>query len=288
MLPSMRLTVPILLALALLSLCPAQEFRFTPVAESILQQRADKPPLGRQDRQARIRDLFVQAGCSRDRLMEQPLQNMPDANLICRLPGKGKDTIIVGANYSKAALDNWTSASLLPSLLQSLVSRKRRHTFLFIAFADGDRDLAGSEFFVQQMNQTDLERTVAMVNLDALGFSPTKISSEGSDKKLVESFITVMYALKQTASQVDISKGVRLDSEPFASRHIPQITIHSLTQDAVAGLQTQGQQPASPEGAGFGRVETGFRPNLYYSSYHLISGYLAYLDETLKSKPRGK
>jgi len=28
-----------------------------------------------------------------------------------------------------------------------------------------------------------------------------------------------------------------------------------------------------------------FRPNNYYDSYHLISGYLAYLDETLKSRP---
>jgi hypothetical protein len=283
----MRLAIAILLV-ALAPVCHAQKFRFSPLTETVIQERAEQPPASRQDREARIKELFMQAGCTRDRLSEQPLDSLPGANLICRLPGKSKEVIIVGANSRQAVLDNWTSACLLPSLFQSLAGRKRRHTFLFIAFADGDRDLAGSQFFAAHMNQADADHTEAMINLDALGFSPTKISSSGSDKKLVESFINVMYALKQVASQVDIARAMRVDSEPFAAREIPQITFHSLTQDAVAGLQPQEQALVSTGNSDFAHVETGFRSGLYYNSYHLISGYLAYLDETLKPRKHGK
>lgn len=127
------------------------------------------------------------------------------------------------------------------------------------------------------MGLEQLDRTQAMVNLDALGFSPTKIAPN-SDKDLVKDFVAVMYVLKLVASQVDISKSLRVDSEPFSSLSIPQITLHSLTQDAVADLTTQGSSaPATPNAA-------EFRLDFYYNSYRLISGYLAYLDETLKPK----
>jgi len=269
------LVIPVL---ALFSVCHAQRFRFTPVPQSTILEREQNAPTGQEDREARIKQLFTQAGCIRDELSEQRVESVAGANVICRLPGKSKETIIVGANYGRAAPDTWSSASLLPSLFQTLVSRKRRHTFVFVAFADGNADLTGSRFFAEQMSPGDMGRTEAMVNLDALGLSPTKISSSVSDKKLVESFIIVMYALKQMGSQVELSRGVHLDSEPFASLHIPQITIHSLTQEAVASFQTPGSAP----------VDAEFRPDHYYNSYRLISGYLAYLDETLKRRPQEK
>ena len=281
----MRLTIFIAILVASFPVCHAQKFRFSPLKETVIQEREEHPPASQQDRAARIKQFFTQAGCKRDELSEQRVESAAGANVICRLPGKSKESIIVGANYSQAAFDNWTGASLLPSLFQSLVSRRRYHTFIFIAFADGKRDLAGSQSFAGQMSQADVAQTEAMVNLDALGFSPTKISSTASDKKLVESFITVMYALKQMASQVDISKGVHVDSEPFASLHIPQITIHSLTQEAVAELQVYGQDQLLPAPEwGVAPAEADFRSDHYYNSYHLISGYLAYLDETLKPR----
>jgi len=283
----MRLPSSIILFLALVPVCYAQRFRFSPLTESLIQQREANPPASQEDRATRIKQLFTEAGCRHDRLSEQPLENPARTNIICRLPGKSKETIIVGANYSPDVLDNWSGASLLPSLFQSLTNRKRHHTFIFVAFADGRRDLAGAQFFAGQMNQSEVDQTDAMINLDALGFSPTKISSSASDKKLVESFFTVVYALRQMGSQVDLSKAVAVDSAPFASRQIPQITIHSLTPDAVADLHVPDvpEQPiVATTDANFAHIDAGFRSNLYYESYHLISGYLAYLDETLKPK----
>jgi Peptidase family M28 len=270
-----------LLVVVLVPICSAQKFRFSQVDRSTVAERERHAPASQEERRARLRELFIQAGCARDQLSEEHLEESARVNVICRLPGKTGYTIIVGANYYQAAPDNWTAASLLPSLFQSLMGKRRHHTFIFVAFADGGTDLAGSQFFAGQMGHDELDRTEAMVNLDALGFSPTKIAPN-SDKDLVKDFVAVMYVLKMVASQVDISKGVHVDSEPFSSLNIPQITLHSFTQDAVADLQAQGSAlPAgsAPDGA-------HFRPDFYYNSYRLLSGYLAYLDEILK--PRHK
>ncbi len=109
-----------------------------------------------------------------------------------------------------------------------------------------------------------------MVNIDALGLSPTKVWAAHSDKDLVHDLIVMVYALKLPASQIDIATAGNTDSDPFAARHIPQITIHSLTKQNVDGTTTQ------------------FRPNNYYDTYRLLCGYLAYLDRTLKSRPHSK
>ncbi len=106
-----------------------------------------------------------------------------------------------------------------------------------------------------------------MINVDALGLSPTKVWTAHSDKDLVHSLIVMVYALKLSASQIDIAAAGATDSDPFAAHHIPQITIHSLTQQNVAtGATTQ------------------FRPGNYYDTYRLLCGYLAYLDQSLKPR----
>lgn len=268
---TMRLCIAIL---ALLSVATAQRFRFSQISEREVLQREQNVPATPQDRESRIKQLFLQAGCATAYVSEQQLENPAGANVICRLPGKSDEIIVVGATYGQMAPDNWSGVSLLPSLYQTLSHHKRRHTFLFVAFADGNHDVAGSQFFVGHLTPTDVDRTEAMVNLEALGLSPTKISTSESDKQLVKNFMTVTYALKQMASQVDVSSSVHVDSEPFAFLHIPQITIHSLTLEAVAGLHDQKNDPDD------------FRPKFYYSSYTLVSGYLAYLDEILKPRHR--
>jgi hypothetical protein len=155
----MRLITLIVTTATLFPLCHAQKFRFTAVSESVIEQREQNPPASNQERAARMRQLFAEAGCTGDRLSEQPLATTGSANVVCRLQGKNKEAIIVGANYNQSSPDNWTAASLLPSLFQSLAGRKRRHTYLFVAFSDSSDDLAGAEFFVRQMTPDDVEHT---------------------------------------------------------------------------------------------------------------------------------
>ena len=257
-----------------LAACTAQKLRFSPVEKDIILARAGNIPSSAQERSARMKELFLESGCLTVAEQNVPASEIP--NLICQLKGAGEQTIIVGANYGQVSPDNWAGASLLPSLYQSLASRKRRHTFIFVAFADEKKTPAAAQFFVGHMTDAEVKHSHAMIDLDALGLSPTKFWAAHSDKELVKALVVVMYALKLPASQVNIAKTGEADSEAFASRHIPQITLHSLTREAVVVMHNQQDPPPT------------FRPNNYYDSYHLISGYLAYLDATLKSRPSVK
>lgn len=233
-------------------------------------------PESNQDRAARLKELFSQAGCNGSALMEQKVQGAEAPNIVCRLGKDEGDTVIVGAHYDRNSsplrpLDNWSGAALLPALYHSLRERKRSHCFIFVAFADNGNDPSGAESFARDLSHSQLDRAEAMVNIDALGLSPTKVWAAHSDKELVKALMVMVYAQKLPASQIDIAAAGNTDSDPFALRRIPQITIHSLTQqNVVSGATTQ------------------FRPNNYYDTYRLLCGYLAYLDQILKPRPHSE
>ena len=255
--------------------CLAQKVQFTPAEKPLVLERMKSIPETNPARALKLKELFSQAGCSGNSLIEQKVEGAESPNIICRLGTGGGDTVIVGAHYERTRsghrpVDDWSGASLLPAIYQSLRQRKRSHSFVFVAFADDGNAPAGAEFFARHLTRSELERADAMINVDALGYSPTKIWTAHSDKDLVHSLIVMVYALKLPASQVDLTALGNTDSDPFAARHIPQITIHSLTQQNITGATTQ------------------FRPNNYYDSYRLLCGYLAYLDQSLKSRPHSE
>jgi len=266
---SLALTI---FSLLFLGVAPGQRVQFAPAEKSVVLQPMKAIPENNQDRAARLKQLFMQAGCGENFLTEQKLEATETPNIICRLGTGNNDVVIVGAHYERASspqrpLDNWSGAALLPVLYQSLRERKRNHSFIFVAFADNGDNPSGAESFVRQLNRSQLEHVEAMVNLDALGLSPTKVWAAHSDKDLVHDLIVMVYALKLPASQIDIARLGGTDSDPFAARRIPQITIHSLTQQNVlSGADSQ------------------FRPNNYYDTYRLLCGYLAYLDQSLKPR----
>jgi Peptidase family M28 len=251
----------------------AQKVQFVPENKAEVLRRFKEMPLSDHDRAAAIKNLFSQEGCKGSLLQEQLVDGADTPNIVCVLQGEGEETVIVGAHYDRTSsaarpIDNWSGAALLPALYHSLRYRKRRHNFIFVAFADKGDDLTGARSFAAHLSASQLQRTEAMVNLDVLGLSPTKVWTNRSDKELVHGLMSMVYALKIPASQIDLESVRSSDSEPFSSRQIPQITIHSLTQQNLA------------EGA-----TTAFQPNNYYDTYRLVCGYLAYLDATLKPRP---
>jgi len=250
----------------------AQRVQFTPAEKPLVLERMKSIPDTNPARALKLKELFSQAGCNGNSLIEQKVEGAETPNVICLLGTGQGDIVIVGAHYERTSsphrpMDNWSGASLLPALYQSLRERKRSHSFVFVAFADDGNAPAGAEFFARHMTRSQLDHAEAMVNVDALGFSPTKVWTAHSDKDLVHALIVMVYALKLPASQIDIAALGSTDSDPFAARHIPQITIHSLThQNVASGVTTQ------------------FRPNNYYDTYRLLCGYLAYLDQSLKPR----
>jgi Zn-dependent M28 family amino/carboxypeptidase len=64
--------------------------------------------------------------------------------------------VIVGghfdfAEHGSGIVDDWSGASLLPSLYEALKAEPRRHTFLFVAFAEEELGLIGSRRYVKAM-----------------------------------------------------------------------------------------------------------------------------------------
>lgn len=291
----MRGAVLPIFILGVCSLCLAQKVSFTPASKADVLYQTQDPPASARQRAARLKTLFTASGCGQAWLSEQKLseqmlseqnpgpqktadgQESSDAvapNVICRLPGETGRTIIVGAHYENAAsaphlFDNWRAAALLPSLFASLRPRLRHHTIVFVAFAGHGNQPAGAEFYVARLGQAELGHVDAMVNLDALGFSPTKVWTSHSDKDLVHALVVTMYMLRLPASQIDIEAAGATESQPFAARNIPQITIHSMTQAHLVG-----------------EIPWQFRPDNFYDTYRLLCGYLAFLDQSLKPRAR--
>jgi hypothetical protein len=276
---TMRGAIPAILVLGLCGVSSAQKLRFTAVRKDVVLERVAHAPVTNEQRQARIKELFTRAGCSGAALVEQQVAGADTPNIICRLSGAGDETIVVGAVYgqdpgstpAQNTIDSWSAATLLASLYQSLSGEKRNHTMLFIAFSDSGSSEAGPAFYAEHMTEGQARQTEAVLHLSALGLSPTKVCTSRSDKDLVRSLVVVTYLLKLPLSQVEGQDSSPAAAASFTARQIPQITVHSLTKEDVTGGRT-----------------AAFRPANYLDTYLLLSGYLAYLDATLKPRIAAK
>src|ERR1700756_5518717 len=97
------------------------------VKQEVVKQRLDLYKGNDTKREAALVQLFHEAGCVSSNLSEQPVPSRKQPNVIFFLPGETAQTIIVGAHFDHVSdgygvVDNWSGASLLPSLFQSLVS----------------------------------------------------------------------------------------------------------------------------------------------------------------------
>ena len=254
--------------------CSAQQVHYNAVPRETIESRLNK--YGGKDsvREATLKQMFAESECDDQHLSEQPVKRSKLPNVICVLPGTSNKVIIVGAHFDHVSdgsgvVDNWSGASLLPSLYQALKDRPRKHTFIFISFTDEEKGEVGSHFYVDEMTKEQVAATDAMVNMDTLGLGPTEIWMSHSDKELVRMLGQVAKATNLPVTGMDVDKIGTTDSEQFAKRNIPRITLHSLTQYAwdTAVLHTRNDQIS--------------KINLrdYYQSYCLIAAYLAYIDE---------
>jgi Zn-dependent M28 family amino/carboxypeptidase len=208
-----------------------------------------------------------------ERLTEQAVKGLKAPNLICSLPGATESIVVVGAHFDlvevgDGVVDNWSGASLLPSLYEGIAGVPRRHTFRFVAFSGEEKGLAGSKAYVQQLGKTH-EQVIAMVNMDTLGLAESEVWVNRADSKLVQLMDVTAAALKLPVSGVNVEQVGSTDSEPFREKKIPAITIHSLTQQTLPILHSSKD-----------RIEAVHKGE-YYRTYQLVLGYLAVLDQKL-------
>lgn len=254
----------------------AETFRARVMPRDVVEERLREYGGTNRERGARLKRMFADAGCG-EHLSDQPVRHSKAPNVICVLPGSTGRVIIVGAHFDRSpqgdgVADNWSGASLLPSLYEAVKLDPRRHTYVFIGFTDEEKGLVGSRFYARAMTPEQVAATAAMVNLDTLGLAPTEVWSNRSDKRLILALLQLSKYLDVPLNGVNFERVGSTDSESFARRKIPRITIHSLTQKS----HDQEILHTSRDKLSVINLDD------YYDTYHLLALYLVYLDQVLR------
>lgn len=258
--------------LACATVCRAQSASYSQLKPDMIESRLRQYEGTDAERGITLTRLFEEAGCKDDRLRVQPVSKADAPNVVCTLPGDSEKLIIVGAHFDrtdegKGVADNWTGASLLPSLYQSLSSMTRKHTFLFIGFSDEEEGFIGSRYYVDQLTEEELASIQAMINIDTLGLDSTKVWTSNSDPGLVGLLNRVAESLKLPLHTMDVDGMGDSDGRFFRMRGIPTLTLHSVTWENLHILHSWKDR--------FKAIDR----DDYYDSYTLIASYLAILDQ---------
>ena len=265
----------LLLGLLLSSLfASAQSTHYLQLDRSVIENRLQQYAGQNSRRAETLKEMFEEAGCRNPNLEEQPVPKTDAPNVICTLPGTGEEAIIIGAHFDYVAegqgvVDNWSGASLLPSLFQSLRSASLKHTYIFIGFTDEEEGMVGSKYYAKGLTEDQISRVRAMINLDTLGLGPTEIWLHDSDSKLVKNMVALAAAMKLPISNMDVDQFGDSDNRSFKLRHIPVLTLHSVTLENLKILHSGND------------TIKAMKLDDYYDSYKLIAGYLYYLDAAL-------
>jgi hypothetical protein len=251
----------------------AENLRYNPVSRDVVEARLMRYAGNNAQREATLKKMFAEAGCDDHHLSEQLVKESKLPNLICSLPGTSDNAIIVGAHFDRVTegdgvVDNWSGASLLPSLYEAVKIEPRKHTYLFIGFTDEEQGEVGSRFYTRQMTKEQVTATNAMVNMDTLGLAPTEVWATHSDKLLTGALVYVAKRLNVPLTAVNVEQVGSTDAEQFSKLKIPRITIHSLTQDTWNAriLHTSRDKLSA------------IRLDDYYQTYRLVAAYIAFLD----------
>jgi len=247
---------------------------FTALKQETIASRLEQFQGDNRQRSQRLKSLFAEAGCDDQHLSEQPVKGSKLPNIVCILPGKDAQQIVVGAHYDHVpegagVVDNWSGASLLPSLFETLRSASHEHTFVFVGFSDEERGEIGSRSYVHTLTKDEVSQIDAMVNMDTLGLAETEVWDSHSDDYLVRALFAAGKAMRLPVSIVNVEQVGSTDSEQFRERKIPAITIHSLTQKSWDAriLHTKKDQLSE------------IHPAEYYDTYRLVAAYLVLLDQ---------
>lgn len=132
-------------------------------------------------------------------------------NVIADKPGTAGEgrVVVLGGHYDTVpnvpgANDNGSGIATLLTIAREIADREYPFTVRFIAFGAEELGLYGSNYYVDQLSNEEIDSTVAMLNFDALGSGPqTATLGTLSLQRIVEE-----YAEEQG---IDISIGYTMD-----------------------------------------------------------------------------
>ena len=101
-------------------------------------------------------------------------------NVIADKPGTADDgrVVVLGGHYDTVpavpgANDNGSGIATLLTIAREIADREYPFTVRFIAFGAEELGLRGSQHYVDQLSDEEIDAIVAMLNFDALGSGPT-------------------------------------------------------------------------------------------------------------------
>lgn len=112
-----------------------------------------------------LRRAFLKFQCTGDVMEVQPAGKSGEKNLICTLPGKTADRILVVARYDEhqgRTRPTWPDAMILMLLYHALQAQPRLHTFVFAEIADRDGEKV---FFNSDRKHAPPVATIVLDNL---------------------------------------------------------------------------------------------------------------------------
>jgi putative aminopeptidase FrvX len=264
--PRFRLGILLLTA----ALLPAQDVNFVQLPKEDILARFGRIKTANPDRVAELRQMFTEAGCQ-DHLSEAKVRGSKLPNVVCTLPGTAEVTIVVTAHFDNAgpgegAIDNWSGASLLPSLYESMLPVQHAATFLFIGFTDEEKGLYGSTEWVSRLTKEERNRIIADINVDSVGLAgPLRIWHTRANKKLENSAIVIAKALQVPLQGTNVDGVGDTDSHPFYMRGIPVIDFHSISTATFPTLHSKKD------------VRAALEPGAYYDTYRFLAAFLTVL-----------
>ena len=267
----LRFVLPVVIACPLLA--QGVKIQFEPVGTDVVKARLERNPATNGERAAALHKMFEEAGCTGAMLADQAVEGARQPNVICTTSGSASSTIVVGAHIDfseggTGVVENWTGASLLPSLFEALRQTPRKHKFVFIGFADREKGRRGSTFYVKNLGQ-EKGQIKAMIDVEALGLSTTKVQMEDCDKGLSQKINSMAKSLGFTVGGANDTVVAQSDAKSFFNAKIPVIAVHSIVGE---GRKIPGS---------YADKLATVRMDDYYESYKLLAAYLAYLDGSL-------
>ena len=170
-------------------------------------------------------------------------QSAPSQNVIADKPGTGDAMVILGGHYDTVpdvpgANDNGSGTATVLTLARELADGTFPFTLRFMLFGGEEEGLFGSRHYVQELNQAEQDRIIAMLNFDALGSgSVTAVlgSMELVDAALDYSDVSGIVLERRFT----LGPGASSDHAPFDAARVPVLF---FLADGVSRIHTPEDQ----------------------------------------------
>jgi len=209
------------------------------LSEKELFTELSSPPQNNIERANKLAQLFKEAGITsittqQVRLPRAPLTEPVNINIIATMPGQTSNTIVISSHTDcspegKGVIDDWSGVCMLVNLAKTFKDTKPVHTLVFLGTTLEEKGLIGSRFYARSMSSNDISRTKAMIELECLGISKTKVWQTGSADEL-EALAADIARQNNIPIKLRQLVGVNADSDAFSARNIPAITFDSLEE----------------------------------------------------------